>query len=185
MTNGLLYKYRTHAKCISPNTLVRKLTQIFRTETGSTAVEFAIVLPVVVLFILGIISFGAVIYESSDLQGSLNDAARQGKTGFPNVLDNGAVSASSNSRWMSVYSNFLGQTKFLFDKNKITFTVTSYTDFSGATSGKGGTAGVGGPGAVVVYNATYPYPSIPFVQSLFGKGSLMQANVVVKNERFN
>ncbi|HEU5046835.1 MAG TPA: TadE family protein [Rickettsiales bacterium] len=185
MTNGLLYRYRVFAKCISPITLKRKLAQLTRSETASTAIEFAIILPVVVLFVLGIISFGAVIYESSDLQGALNDAARQGKTGYPNVLDNGVKTSAPNSRWGSVYSNFTGQTKFLFDPNKIGYSATTYPDFTSAAKEAGGTPDcIGGSGKVVVYKAWYPYPNIPFVQFLFGKGNNMQATVVVKNEVF-
>jgi len=165
---------------------------------GSAAIEFALIVPVFVLLIVGMLSFGLVIFESSVLQGALNTAAHQGKTGWPDTSDPGT--SASGLRWKNVNTIFTSLTNGLFKSSKLTLTANAYGTFTDAindiTIQKNGqititcppstcTAGsLGDTGAVVVYTATYPYPAIPFIQSLFGKNNTMIAYYLVRNETF-
>jgi Flp pilus assembly protein TadG len=49
-----------------------------RSERGQTAVEFALVIPVMLLFLLGIFQIGITYYHNESLQTSARDGARAG-----------------------------------------------------------------------------------------------------------
>lgn len=180
--------YRNPADKTGTNAVVtRKLTARFCSDTyGATSIEYVFIIPVIVLLILGIVSFGTVIYQSATLQGALNNAAREGKTGYPDITVKG-LSSAGDARWLNTKTMFTNETKALFNPQKLTYTVTSYGNFADATAtpprnGTPGSLGVGG--SVVVYQATYPYPTIPLVQQMFGKNATIKATCIVKNEDF-
>ena len=47
-------------------------------QTGASAVEFAIILPLLVVFVFGIIEFGLIFYNKAMLTNASREAARAG-----------------------------------------------------------------------------------------------------------
>ncbi len=187
---------------------MRNITGIWlasaRCEKGNAAIEFAVVLPILLLFIFGITEFGFILFESATLQGALSAAAREGATGYPDINDPGNQCIGGicktdpqgnilnyGPRWLKVKSILLGQTQSIFNQANLTFSATAYPDFvtleksvKGQPGFKGTKDDVGGSGQVVVYTASYPAPT--YLQRMFGiapTGSIT-AHIIVKNEGF-
>lgn len=155
----------------------------FLCAEAATAIEFAIVLPLLLLMVFGIIEFCLVMYESSTLEGALTTASRAGQTGYPDTNDNGTI---GGARWNYTLGTLYSQTKGLLDPARIQFAPVAYADFASVDQpGRGLPNNIGGSDAVVVYSAAYPYPVLPFMRSFFGNNNMMVTSVVVKNEAFN
>ncbi|TAF76966.1 MAG: pilus assembly protein [Alphaproteobacteria bacterium] len=60
---------------------LRYLSKIRKNEHGVTAIEFALIAPVLFLITMGVIEFGIILFVSTTLEAAVNDAARQGTTG--------------------------------------------------------------------------------------------------------
>ncbi len=184
--------------------MLGKFGQCLKCWRGNTAIEFAIVLPILVLFIFGTIEFGFIIFESATLQGALSTAAREGKTGYPDTADQGSqcfggtCQYDSNGniinygpRWLKVRSLLYSLTRTLFDPEKLTFTATAYPDFStleramaGDPTAQGVGNDVGMAGQVVVYTAAYPAPILLNRMLGLGPGGTIMAHNIVRNEGF-
>lgn len=76
-------------------------------QRGATAVEFALVLPLLLSMLLGVIDFGTALGQSVSLQGAARESARQGVT-------QGDVIASANRARGSLDSSKL-QVRFAVD----------------------------------------------------------------------
>lgn len=59
--------------------------KIIKKETGQAAVEFAIVLPILLIIICGIIDFGWLFYNQLSLENCTRDAARYGAVNAANT----------------------------------------------------------------------------------------------------
>lgn len=64
-----------------------------RSERAAALVEFAIVLPVLLLLVFGIIDFGRALYTQNNLSAAVREGARRAAVQFPTV-DNQAISDS-------------------------------------------------------------------------------------------
>ena len=53
----------------------------FREQGGATAVEFALILPVLILFVFGIIGFGLAFMQMQTIRGALREGGRAAATG--------------------------------------------------------------------------------------------------------
>lgn len=60
---------------------LRYLSKIRKNDHGVTAIEFALIAPVLFLITMGVIEFGIILFISTTLEAAVNDAARQGTTG--------------------------------------------------------------------------------------------------------
>jgi Flp pilus assembly protein TadG len=98
-------------------TLLRRL---LRDERGANMVEFAVALPVLVLFIWGIFQVGLIYQANAGMQHALGEAARFA-TIFPTPSDT-AIRAKVTSRKFGTYNGTLG-----------TLQITDNTTGSGAT----------------------------------------------------
>lgn len=56
-------------------------SHIYRQQCGATIVEFALIAPVVLLLLFGIIEFSLMMFVSSIIEGSTSNIARMSKTG--------------------------------------------------------------------------------------------------------
>lgn len=94
-----------------------------RCAKGATALEFAIVIPVLALLLFGIVQFSIVTYASSVLEGATLDAARTGKTGYPDV--------TSNAARLTYVTNLINQRigGLLGNPQLLAVNVESYVDF--------------------------------------------------------
>jgi Flp pilus assembly pilin Flp len=87
-------KRETTAKSPTMTASAARLVE-FRTgaadEAGASAVEFALVMPVLVLFVAGIVDFGMLFSNLTALHQGVGAAVRQGVVGKPGTLSNCSV----------------------------------------------------------------------------------------------
>ena len=176
-----------------------------RNEDGATIVEFALIAPTLMLFVMGIIEVAMVLFVSMLLEGSVREAGRYGITGYVyQGFDRIAIIRKI------VEQNTIG----LVDMDKVKIETLTYQSFSAVgqpepfsdTNGNGqhdageafndvngngtwdddmGVNGVGGPGDIVIYTITYDWPLLTtFLGDLMGRAGIMQlsASYAVRNE---
>jgi Flp pilus assembly protein TadG len=169
---------------------------------GATIVEFAIVVPVLAMLLLGTLDLGYRSYVTSIVQGALHEAARMATVG-----------GVSTSQIETHVQNRLRD----FSRNAtITTTTRSYSDFSGVNvpetitqdtapvgtynsgdcfqdaNGNGtydldrGRGGMGGAEDVVFFEVTMTYPHIVPVGTLLGWSSnvTVRQNTVLRNQPY-
>lgn len=172
---------------------------------GVTAIEFAMIAPVFVLMLMGIIEFSLVMFVSSVMEGATGMSARYGKTGYV---------AAGSTRQQQIVATVAARTAGLLDPSKISITSTvysafdkvnkpePYTDSNGNHSytlgepytdinGNGqwdedmGAAGLGNAGDVVVYSISYPWTiNTPIMTAFLGNIFTITSRTVVKNEPY-
>ena len=176
-----------------------------RNEDGATLVEFALIAPTLMLFVMGIIEVAMVLFVSTLLEGSVREAGRYGITGYVyQGFDRIAIMRKI------VEQNTIG----LVDMDKVKIETLTYQSFSAVgqpepfsdTNGNGqrdageafndvngngtwdddmGVNGAGGPGDIVIYTITYDWPLLTtFLGDLMGRAGIMQlsASYAVRNE---
>ena len=169
---------------------------------GATIVEFALILPVMCMMLLGTLDLGYRSYVSSVIQGTLHDAARMATVG-------GVTTAQIQT--------FVQNRLQAFSRNAtITTSARSYSDYSGVkvaetitndtapfgqynqgdcfqdSNGNGtydtdrGRSGTGGAEDVVYFEVTMTYPHIVPVGRLFGWSSNVTTtqNTVLRNQPY-
>jgi Flp pilus assembly protein TadG len=184
---------------MSPRTFLRRLLQDRR---GDATVQFAMLAPALILFILGAFEFAIIIFVSSSLEAAVLLASRYGITGSVsgNVTREDRIRAIIEERTFGfvdmataqihtkVYPSFnsVGQPEPLNDSNHNgqRDAGESYTD----TNGNGqwdndmGVAGMGGPGDIVLYQVEYQTHSITaLLEPIIGEFT-HRAAVAVRNE---
>ena len=173
-----------------------------RDAKGATIVEFALILPVMCMMLLGTLDLGYRSYVASVVQGALHDAARMATVG-------GVTTAQIQT--------YVTNKLQAFSRNAtITTTTRSYSDYSGVkvaetitndtapfgvynqgdcfqdANGNGsydtdrGRSGTGGSEDVVYFEVTMTYPHIMPVGKLFGwSGDVTTVqNTVLRNQPF-
>lgn len=182
---------------------LRRLRQDAR---GSTAVEFALIGPALILMVVGITELGLMVAAQRILDDATFVGSRTGKTGYVNTGSTQAATIAANIR--KAASSYLDPSKITLqsisypdysymkpevfvDKNKNgkRDSNESYTDSNG--NGKyddgTGTSGAGSCGEIVAYTATYNWTLMtPMMSGLLGtKGIVpLTSRVVVKNEPY-
>jgi Flp pilus assembly protein TadG len=169
---------------------------------GATIIEFALILPVLCMMLLGTLDLGYRSYVGSVVQGTLHEAARMATVG-------GVTTAQIQT--------FVQTRLQAFSRNAtITTTTRSYSDYSGVkvaetitndtapfgtynpgdcfldTNGNGswdadrGRSGTGGSEDVVYFEVTMTYPHIMPVAKLFGwSGNVTTTqNTVLRNQPY-
>lgn len=181
--------------------------RFLRASEGVTAVEFAFVAPVLILFMLGIIETALIMLAYNVMEGATNLSSRTGATGFVvagqsreatirAALDARAGSLLDTSQ-MTVTAKFYNQYDQINDPepyvdtndNGVRDAGEAYTDVNG--NGQWdvdmGQAGYGGAGAIVVYTVSYPWNVItPIMRELIGTNGILTltTHAVAKNEPF-
>jgi Flp pilus assembly protein TadG len=178
------------------------LRALRRDTSGATIVEFALILPVLCMMLLGTLDLGYRSYVASVVQGALHDAARMATVG-----------GVSTAQIQTYVTNKLQA----FSRNAtITTTTRSYSDYSGVkvaetitqdtapfgtynpgdcfqdANGNGsydtdrGRSGTGGSEDVVYFEVTMTYPHIMPVGKLFGwSGNVTTTqNTVLRNQPY-
>ncbi len=69
------------------------MQKIFRSESGASAVEFAILLPLLMMIVFGIIEFGFALYQQAILTNASREGARLGIVQSVPPITNAAVDA--------------------------------------------------------------------------------------------
>jgi len=177
-------------------------TRLGRDARGATILEFAIVLPVLSLLLLGLLDLGYRSYATSVVQGALHDASRMATVGSYSL-------AQIDARVKARLSNFA-------TRSTVTTTTTSYYDFSGVAQAEkivGDTAplnaynagdcfedangnntyntdrgrdSTGGADDIVRYQVTITYPRIVPLGGFMGWGNTqtITQNTVLRNQPF-
>jgi len=186
------------AKNLAPASMVK-------CESGITVVEFAIIAPVFLLLISGIVEFSLIMFTSVVMESATNTTSRLGKTGY---------TTGGISRQQEIINTVDARTAGLLDPTKITIKSESYSDFNNIgqpepcitpspcpgtagvnfvdINGNGtwdadmGQAGLGGAGDIVVYTVSYPWHIMnPLVSTIIGSTFTITARSVVRNEPYN
>jgi len=186
--------------------------RFWKSEKGSSMVEFALVAPVVILLIAGIIDFMMVLFVTSLMEGGLQNASRLGRTGFQTV-------AVTVPRIDAIRQEIEDATVGLVDMADLTVTTKVYPCFdsidqpepyiddspangaydAGETftdvNGNGTrdldmaiVGGFGAPGSIVLYNVSYNWAALtPLIGKFFGPNGKMplSVSVAIRNEPFN
>jgi hypothetical protein len=177
-------------------------------DRGTTAVEFAMIAPVLLLTLMGIIEFGFMWTADIVLKDATQDAARTGRTGFvsENATQDATVRAIVRSR-----------ASVILDADKISIKSLSYSGFDTLkkpepfvdangngvrddgenftdVNGNGiwdedqGLSGYGGTSEVVLYTVSYPWsfftPLIGDVVEATNGVVTLTATAVVQNEPY-
>ncbi len=181
-----------------------RLAAFLGCRRGASAVEFALVLPVLLLFVIGMIEVAWIMYVQSAMEGALRQAARYGITGQgasaadrdsqilaelsrysfgsiaidPSMLSKKVYSSFQDVGLPEPYTDANGNGKY--DPGEV------YTDVNnnGQWDADRGKDGAGNTGEVVRYQ--FDYTLMPFtgiVQSFIG-GIHLRASTVVKNEPY-
>jgi Flp pilus assembly protein TadG len=184
------------------------LRRAWREEKGVTAIEFAVVAPVLMLLVFGIIEFAMIMVVYSTMEGATAISSRLGKTGFTgtgltrqqtilNAITARASSLVDPSR-LTVTSKFYKQYDQINDPepfidtngNGLRDAGESFTDINGNAQWDADMAssGYGSAGDVVVYTVSYPWALMtPMISSLIGGSNgtfTITTHAVVKNEPY-
>ena len=157
---------------------LRFIRRMLGDTTGAAAIEMAIVLPVLLWFIMGIIEFGILFHLKSLATYAANEAARMGKTGYTynGGKDRQVVIEDSIKDVMSPW----------FNKNtELEIGFKTYGSFRNITAS--GTPGLGGGSQVGLYTVTFHWQALTplLAQAMGRRGTIpITAQVLVKNEDF-
>jgi len=184
-----------------------KRNNMIDNQDGATAVEFAIIAPVLIMLMMAITDIGMMMFAQGVLENSTFMAARTGKTGFVEqdktreetmievlhqragtLMDTTKLNITSIS-----YGEFddIGQPEPFIDANGNgeRDTGENYTDVNGngVYDDDVGTSGQGAASEVVVYTVTYPWKlSTPVISRMMGDEGIMNltSRIVVQNEPY-
>ena len=173
---------------------------------GGVVVEFAIVAPIVLALILGIIDVAYTLTVRTLLEGSAREASRAGITGYTpadttrrelivNIVERQTVGLVNmarldiDTRAYKAFDNIGRPEPFEDANNNGQYDAgETYSDVNGNGSWDAdmGEPDAGGSGDVVVYTLTYEQPVlIPFMAAIYGRDRIQhEARAVVRNEPF-
>ncbi|MCB1537726.1 MAG: pilus assembly protein [Rhodospirillales bacterium] len=184
------------------------MKNVFRTdESGVTAIEFALLLPVLVTIIMGSIELSMYLFVQSALEGATFSVSRLGKTGYVE---------SGMTREETIRAAMADRLGIFFDPDRLSIISESYDDFSSVgepepfidANGNGvrdngenytdingngqydmdrGVTGPGTAGQVTVYTISYPWNLMtPYLTDSLGQDGVAEisSRFVVKNEPF-
>lgn len=155
-----------------------------KARRGITAVEFALIAPVLMMFLMGITELSLILLAQHLLENATYNASRLAKTGYieedQTQLD--TVTAELHDR--------LSGLSPLLDVSKITMISTAYGDLSAiGQPEQGEEETLGTPGQVVVYTVSYPWKMFtPMIGNIMGdenKIITLSSRIVVRNEPYN
>ncbi len=173
--------------------------------SGQAMVEFALIAPVLLAMLCGILEFSGVLFAQTLLEGGAREASRYGITGATEegvsrdeviidiIADNsfGVIEVDQVDVTTLVYETFadVGQPEPFVDSNGngVLDPEEDFDDINGngAWDEDMGVAGLGGPGDVVVYRLSYDWDiMIPIFEPFFGESVVLDASIAVRNEPF-
>jgi len=185
----------------------RLLARFTRAEEGVTAIEFAMVAPVLIILLMGIIEFSLMMTAYNVMESATTVSARLGATGFTTsgISRQQTILNSINERAgtfvnvdnITITSKYYSQYNQIGDPEPFTDTNGNGVRNSGEpftdVNGNGqydsdmGLAGLGNAGDIVVYTATYPWRIVtPLMGTLIGTNGVynITTHAVTKNEPF-
>ncbi|MEZ5690381.1 MAG: TadE/TadG family type IV pilus assembly protein [Rickettsiales bacterium] len=181
-----------------------KTRKFYSDRSGTTAVEFALIAPVFLLMLTGLVEFSLVMFVSSVMEGATAAGSRYGKTGY---------TIEGITRQQQIVNTVALRTTGLLDPENITVNTTVYPSFESISqeepyidsnhngvynvgetytdvNGNGqwdsaGVEGLGNANDVVVYTVSYPWTiTTPIINSFFDNPLIISSRTVVKNEPY-
>lgn len=182
----------------------RPILALAACTAGSPAVEFAIILPLLLLFILGSIEMAINLFIGSSIESAVMEASRYGITGTEAGVSRadkvreivgertyGLLDMDEVSIETLVYDSFadVGQPEPFTDQdaNGVYAPGEPFTDVNGNGEWDEdmGEAGLGGPSDVVVYRLTYAWGVLmPLMRGIMGESVTHVSSIAVRNEPF-
>ena len=160
-------------------------TERARGSAGVTALEFTLIVPVVLTLAALLIEAGWQLTTQAALEYGARQAARFGSTGsaVPTSL---AGESPPPTRAQAITQLVVRAGHGIIDGSRLSVTVQSYAGFPVLGQQGAATAGPGGAGAVAQYALVYQQPYLTgFAQAVLGSSlQLHHANLVVQNEPF-
>lgn len=185
---------------------MRSCFQIGRCQRGVTAVEFAVLAPVLLLMLMGIMEFSLIMLVSNMMESATALSSRLGKTGYAEAgktreqtilasVEKRAgtlIDASKLSVQSKYYEQFdqIGDAEPWNDTNhNNTPDPGEWTDINGngVYDADMGLAGYGNADDIVVYTISYPWDiKTPLMRELIGTNGVftITTHAVVKNEPY-
>jgi Flp pilus assembly protein TadG len=171
---------------------------------GVTAIEFALIAPVFVMLLMGIVEFSLIMFVNSTMEGATAASGRYGKTGY---------TAYGSSRKQQIIDTVAAKTNGLLNPSLINVTTTVYPSFDSISKDEpyidtnrngthdvgeaytdanhngqwdsSGASGLGNSNDIVVYTVSYPWTiNTPLIGSIFGNPFIISSRTVVKNEPY-
>lgn len=184
------------------------LRRFWRAREGVSAIEFAIIAPVLMLLIFGIVEFAIIMLVANMMENATSISSRLGKTGY---------AASGKSRADTIRDSVIARAGNLIDPARLAITSKYYEQFdqigdaepwndanhngiaetgeysdingNGQYDADMGLAGYGNAEDIVVYTIRYPWPIMtPIMREIIGdaQGEFpVTAHAVVKNEPYD
>ncbi len=148
-----------------------------------TAVEFALISPFVILFLVGVTELSLILLAQHLLENATYNASRLAKTGY---VEEGKTQMATVTDALLTRLSGLNP---LLDPTKVTLTSTAYGDLSAIGQPDQGEDSLGTPEQVVVYTVSYPWKIFtPLIGNLMGdenKLITLTSRIVVRNEPYN
>lgn len=154
-----------------------------KARRGISSVEFALILPVFMTFLVGVTEMSLMLLTQHLLENATYNASRMGKTGHvdANKTQMDAVMGALIERLQSLSP--------LIDVGRVRLTSTAYGDLSAIGQPDQGSEGLGAPQQIVVYTVSYPWTFFtPMIGQLMGDENnqrILSSRIVVRNEPYD
>ncbi len=158
----------------------------WRSRSGTTALEFAIIGPVFIVVVLMVFDFAVQLAVDLALNYGTAAAARYAITGA--VTGTNGSKGSNDTNDAAIRSIIVSSTGGLLVSSRVVITATSYSGPASYAAGTGQVSGSNGAsGSVVVYSVTYDQPfltALPAMVASTGTSIVHHATVIVQNEPY-
>ena len=152
---------------------------------GTTALEFAMLAPILFLIVAGVIEISAQATVAAALDFGARRASRMGVTGS---IDGTGTMASDQMRTEALKSTVLSSSGGILTDDRLQLSQSSYGTAADVSAGKNVTAGPGKAGQLVRYELIYIQPLLSYSEFGVSWFPLTQfthkSTVLVKNEPF-
>ena len=177
-------------------------SSLLREEKGATAIEFALIAPILFLLMMGIMEFGLVLYANNIVENATTAGARFGITGSDYAGEGRVVKpvTGPTDRVAVIRENIRNKAGSLLDPNKLSIScqalgntfgglpTNSTGDYacSGTIDNNTSCSDIGAGSEAVVYTVAYCWDFFtPLIGTFFpDKRLLLQSSLVVRNENF-
>lgn len=156
--------------------------RFIRKSDGNTAIEFALIAPMLFLLVMGILEFALIMFAAMVVENAATSAARVGLTGRDATDQYG----NTASRLGFVRGEVDRLSGGLLDTSKLTFDPKAYGTLDNISGD--GADGIGNADEAAVYELRYDWKLFtPLLGQFFGADNTysITSTVIVKNEKFD